>query len=100
MASDADKIKDRIIDRVSSDDGNHYPQLETAEYWLVFGGVAAIVARYGPYTAIECGEQVRKSVELGIGATIIMNCGKEIDWEMAADLAPKLIPVPEAKETD
>jgi hypothetical protein len=62
-----------------------YPNLKDAECWAVVGR-GRLVFRYGPFAAPEVGQIMTLAMERGIEVTIIANCGKPFDWDLAKDL--------------
>lgn len=62
-----------------------YPSLETAECWAVIAR-GKLAFRFGPFTGAEAGKIMEESTARELDVTIIMNCGKPFDWEMAKDL--------------
>lgn len=61
-----------------------------SEWWAVFGW-RSFAFRYGPYTAEEAGAIMTKALSENIAVNIIGNCGREFDWDLASDLAPRLV---------
>lgn len=66
----------------------------TKECWVVFGR-GAFAFRFGPFTPPQAGAIMSEAVEREIACTCIMNCGPEIDWDLAKDASPKLVPIKE-----
>lgn len=63
---------------------------KSTEYWIAVGR-GAFVFRFGPYTGPESGIILNRLVSERIAATIIGNCGREFDYELAKDMGMKLV---------
>jgi hypothetical protein len=63
---------------------------KSTEYWVV-SGRGAFAFRFGPYTGPEVSEIMKKAVDRGIGITIIGQCGREFDWQLAEDMGTRLV---------
>lgn len=55
------------------------------EFWVV-AGRSRIAFRFGPYTPHEAGALMTEAVERKIAVTIIGQCGRGFDWQLADDL--------------
>jgi hypothetical protein len=67
------------------------------ECWCVFG-TGGFAFRFGPYTGPEAGKIMSEAVDRSFAKTSVMNCGPDMDWELAQDASLKLAPLPEKKE--
>ena len=79
MADKPDDLTDAQIDRVYSALG------DATEFWVVFGR-GCFAFRSGPFTPAEAGAHMRTAIEKNIAITVIGQCGRDIDWQLADDL--------------
>jgi hypothetical protein len=74
-----------------------YSALHNAtEFWVVFGR-GAFAFRFGPYTPVEAGAILTEAIERKLAVTIIGQCGREFDWQLADDLGCWLAGHPQEK---
>jgi len=55
------------------------------EFWLVFGR-GPFAFRFGPFTPEEAGQHMQAALSRHLAVTVIGQCGREIDWQLADDL--------------
>ncbi len=63
---------------------------KSTEFWIVVGR-GAFAFRFGPYTGKECGPILERSIKEQIAVTVIGQCGREFDWEIAKDMGMRLV---------
>lgn len=59
------------------------------EAWVIFARHDFPVAvRFGPFRAEEVGGIIARMLIEGVKGSIVLNCGTEIDWQLAKDFCP------------
>ena len=97
----ADLIQDPI-ERVDGEteraiENTYIALSKSHEYWIVVAR-GAFAFRFGPYTGQEAGQILERGVKERIAMTLIGQCGREFDWEIAKDLGMRLV-LPEDRKT-
>lgn len=54
-------------------------------------GRGAFAFRFGPYEGKECGPILERAVKERVAVTIVGQCGREFDWEIARDMGMRLV---------
>lgn len=63
---------------------------KSTEFWIILGH-GAFAFRFGPYTGPEAGEILTRAVKERIATTIVGQCGRDFDWEIARDMGLRLV---------
>ncbi len=88
--SNDDKIETRVLDVSEEQLDVIYTALSKSTEWWVVINRGPFAWRFGPYEAKEVGEIMTKAVEEELYVSIVGNCGREFDWQLARDLGMRM----------
>jgi len=66
-----------------------YPSLSPDTPCMLIFSVGSLGFRFGPMRAEDAGPHVTKAIEMDIPMFVSFECGKEVDWDLVADLHGK-----------
>lgn len=66
-------------------DAGYKALTNATEFWAVVGR-GRLAFRFGPYTPVEAGAIMSEAVDRKVAVTIIGQCGRDFDWQLADDL--------------
>lgn len=79
------------LDPKDTDIDNAYIALgKSTEFWIVVGR-GSFAFRFGPYEGKECGPILERAIKERIAVTVVGQCGREFDWEIAKDMGMRLV---------
>lgn len=61
-----------------------------SEYWII-AARGAFAFRFGPYDGKEAGEILSRAVKERIAVSVVGQCGREFDWDIARDIGMRLV---------
>jgi hypothetical protein len=66
-----------------------YPSLSADTPCMLIFSVGSLGFRFGPMRAEDAGPHVTKALEMDVPMFVSFECGKEVDWDLVADLHGK-----------